>query len=96
MFCRLLVAVTECYHVASYFDHNLLGAQADQGVLRDLLAQLLPDLAQHLATIDIDISTVTLNWFLAIFFDAVPMHVSNTALITGISGSALDRIVIFH
>nr|KAG5699833.1 hypothetical protein BaRGS_034607 [Batillaria attramentaria] len=67
-----LVAVTERYHSVSYFDQNLLGAQADQSVLRDLLGDLLPNLARHLEAIDIEISTVTLNWFLAIFFDAVP------------------------
>lgn len=70
------MAVTERYHTASYFDQNLLGAQADQSVLRDLLADRLPDLARHLQAIDIEISTVTLNWFLAIFFDAVPFPVS--------------------
>ncbi|XP_076454498.1 uncharacterized protein LOC143289420 [Babylonia areolata] len=69
-----LVAVTERYHTVSYFDQNLLGAQADQSVLRDLLVDLLPGLARHLVAIDIEIATVTLNWFLAIFFDAVPFH----------------------
>ncbi|KAL8575680.1 hypothetical protein ACOMHN_055869 [Nucella lapillus] len=69
-----LVAVTEKYHTSSYFDQNLLGAQADQSVLRDLLGELLPAMARHLVAIDIEIATVTLNWFLAIFFDAVPFH----------------------
>ncbi|KAK3789468.1 hypothetical protein RRG08_016278 [Elysia crispata] len=71
-----LVAVTERYHSPAYFDHNLLGAQADQSVLHDLMSEKLPDLARHLDAIDIEISTVTLNWFLAIFFDAVPFQVS--------------------
>ena len=74
------MAVTERYHTASYFDQNLLGAQADQSVLRDLLADLLPDMARHLQAIDIEISTVTLNWFLAIFFDAVPFPVSASGI----------------
>ncbi|CAG5130296.1 unnamed protein product, partial [Candidula unifasciata] len=69
-----LVAVTERYHSPSYFDHNLLGAQADQMVLHDLMVEKLPELAKHLDAIDIEISTVTLNWFLAIFFDAVPFQ----------------------
>ncbi|XP_025114538.1 uncharacterized protein LOC112576362 isoform X3 [Pomacea canaliculata] len=69
-----LVAVTEKYHSISYFDQHLLGAQADQKVLAVLLGDLLPELARHLEAIDIEISTVTLNWFLAIFFDAVPFH----------------------
>ncbi|XP_059152821.1 uncharacterized protein LOC131938708, partial [Physella acuta] len=69
-----LVAVTERYHSPSYFDHNLLGAQADQMVLRDLMSEKMPELAKHLDAIDIEISTVTLNWFLALFFDAVPFQ----------------------
>ncbi|GFN92905.1 TBC1 domain family member 2b-like [Plakobranchus ocellatus] len=69
-----LVAVTERYHSPAYFDHNLLGAQADQSVLHDLMAEKLPELTKHLDAIDIEISTVTLNWFLAIFFDAVPFQ----------------------
>jgi hypothetical protein len=64
----------------------LIGAQSDQQVLKDLLAEKLPKLSRHLESIDIEISTVTLNWFLAIFFDAVPFQVMNS--ITGMSIAA--------
>ncbi|XP_052092597.1 uncharacterized protein LOC127729029 isoform X4 [Mytilus californianus] len=67
-----LVAVAEKFFSNHYFDQNLIGAQADQHVLKDLLAHRLPQLYRHLEAIDIELSTVTLNWFLAIFFDAVP------------------------
>ncbi|XP_048244979.1 uncharacterized protein LOC124141828 isoform X3 [Haliotis rufescens] len=69
-----LVAITERYFTPSYFDHNLVGAQADQLVLKDLIKEKLPTLSSHLMDIDIEVSTVTLNWFLAIFFDAVPFQ----------------------
>ncbi|XP_046560814.1 LOW QUALITY PROTEIN: uncharacterized protein LOC124269825 [Haliotis rubra] len=69
-----LVAITERYFTPSYFDHNLVGAQADQLVLKDLIKEKLPTLSRHLMEIDIEVSTVTLNWFLAIFFDAVPFQ----------------------
>ncbi|XP_064648922.1 uncharacterized protein LOC135501087 isoform X6 [Lineus longissimus] len=69
-----LVAMTEKYFTPHYFDHNLIGAQADQEVLKELLKEKLPKLHQHLDDLDIEISTVTLNWFLAIFFDSVPME----------------------
>ena len=59
-----------------YFDQYLSGAQADQEVLKDLMREKLPRLANHLENLEIEISTVTLNWFLAIFFDAVPFEVS--------------------
>ena len=59
-----------------YFDQYLSGAQADQEVLKDIIREKLPRLANHLENLEIEISTVTLNWFLAIFFDAVPFEVS--------------------
>ncbi|GFY79752.1 TBC1 domain family member 2B [Trichonephila inaurata madagascariensis] len=70
-----LVAVTERYFTANYFDQNLIGAQADQEVLKDLLREKMPLLWQHFAQVDIELCTVTLNWFLAIFFDCVPFEV---------------------
>ncbi len=39
------------------------------------MKEKLPRLATHLENLEIDISTVTLNWHLAIFFDAVPFEV---------------------
>ncbi|XP_033761397.1 uncharacterized protein LOC117343169 [Pecten maximus] len=70
----MLVAFTEQFFQKHYFDHNLIGAQSDQHVFKDILAEKLPHLNRHLDSIDIEISTVTLNWFLAIFFDAVPFQ----------------------
>lgn len=77
---RTLVAIAEKFFSNHYFDQNLIGAQSDQHVLKDLLAHKLPLLNRHLETIDIELSTVTLNWFLAVFFDAVPFLVSNTMI----------------
>lgn len=69
-----LVALAECYFSPHYFDHCLIGAQADQQVLKDMVKDKLPALYQHLESIDIELSTITLNWFLAVFFDAVPFQ----------------------
>ncbi|EJW72295.1 TBC domain-containing protein, partial [Wuchereria bancrofti] len=69
-----LVAVTEKYFDKSYFDYALTGAQADQEVLKELVAKRLPRLAEHLEQYGIDLATVTLNWFLALFYDAVPFQ----------------------
>lgn len=75
-YSRTLIAITERYFGPHYFDQNLSGAQADQEVLKDIMMEKLPDLYHHLDDLDIEISTVTLNWFLALFFDAVPLEVS--------------------
>ncbi|GAB6021897.1 hypothetical protein CHUAL_006062 [Chamberlinius hualienensis] len=69
-----LVAITERYFPPYYFDQNLMGAQADQEVLKDVMAFKLPTLAKHFNILDIELSTVTLNWFLAIFFDSIPFE----------------------
>ena len=76
MYSRALVAITEKYFSPNYFDHSLTGALADQEVMRDIMRDKLPQLYKHLSDLDIEISTVTLNWFLAIFFDCVPFEVS--------------------
>lgn len=69
-----LVAITERYFTPNYFDHSLVGAQADQEVLKSMLRDKLPRLQRHLSQLDIELCTVTLNWFLAIFFDSVPFE----------------------
>ena len=76
--CRTLIAISEKYFAGNYYDHNLIGAQADQEVLKEIIKEKLPELYQHLADIDIEISTITLNWFLAIFFDCVPFQVGHS------------------
>ncbi|KAM7451092.1 hypothetical protein ABFA07_001163 [Porites harrisoni] len=68
-----LVAVSEVY-LKDYFDRSLSGALADQSVLNDLVRELLPVLHEHLKYYAVDITTVTFNWFVTIFIDAVPFE----------------------
>ena len=53
-----LVAITQRYFDASYFDSSLTGAQADQEVLKEIVEQKFPRLAQHLDECEIDLTTV--------------------------------------
>ncbi|CAI5454441.1 unnamed protein product [Caenorhabditis angaria] len=69
-----LIAVTERYFDKTYFDSNLTGAQADQEVLKELLEVQHPKIMKHLTALDIDVASITLNWFIALFFDAVPFN----------------------
>jgi TBC1 domain family member 2B len=55
---RFLVAITERYFDSSYFDQSLTGAQADQEVLKEIVEQKFPRLAQHLDECEIDLTTV--------------------------------------
>ena len=70
-----LVAVTEKYFLSHYFDLGLIGAQADQELLKEMVRNKLPDLNDHLKALEIDLSSITLNWFLAIFIESVPFEV---------------------
>jgi hypothetical protein len=70
-----LVAVTEKYFIANYFDNGLVGAQADQECLKEIIKLKLTDLYDHLRSLDIDLTSITLNWFLAIFVDATSFEV---------------------
>lgn len=69
-----LIAVTERYFDKTYFDSNLTGAQADQEVLKGLLEVQHPKIMKHLKSLDIDVASFTLNWFISLFFDAVPFN----------------------
>ena len=63
----MMAAVVEEILPASYFSPSLLGAQADQLVLRGLIASVLPAVDRVLTRHDIELSLITLNWFLTMF-----------------------------
>ena len=69
----LLVAITE-YHLNNYYDSGLIGAQVDQFVLKDLIQQKAPEIDEHFQANQVDITSLTLNWFMAIFIDSVPFE----------------------
>ncbi|CAP27718.2 Protein CBG07319 [Caenorhabditis briggsae] len=73
-----LIAITERYFDKTYFDSNLTGAQADQEVLKNLLEVQHPRIMTHLKSLEIDVASFTLNWFIALFFDSVPFNVRIT------------------
>ena len=69
------MAITEKYFSPNYFDKSLTGARADQEVMKELIDRKLPNVRRLLDNIDIELSTISLNWFLAMFFDAFPFQV---------------------
>ena len=56
---------------AGYFDRSLLASRADQQVLRQFVAEVLPRLSQHLEGLGIDLETMTFQWFLSVFTDCL-------------------------
>lgn len=69
-----LVYIVENLLPPDYYGLKLTGAQIDQRVLKDLIAEKLPRLSAHLAQYHVDISLVTFNWFLCIFVDSLPVE----------------------
>eukprot|EP00731_Ephydatia_muelleri_P023999 Em0016g270a len=67
-----MVAIIEKILPDGYYGSGLLGAQADQAVLQEVLASQLPDLNEHLMAFGIEIKLVSFNWFLCLFIDAMP------------------------
>lgn len=62
-----LVAIIETIMPKDYYTHSLLGAHVDQMVLKDLIAEKLPDLHAHFDNFGIEISLF--GWFLTCFID---------------------------
>ncbi|XP_071486409.1 small G protein signaling modulator 3 homolog [Diadema antillarum] len=71
----ILCSLIEDLVPPSYFSHTLLGVQADQRVLRQLMVSYLPELDQLLKSHDIELSLITLHWFLTAFAGVVHMKV---------------------
>ncbi|XP_040842429.1 small G protein signaling modulator 3 isoform X2 [Ochotona curzoniae] len=67
----MMGAVIEDLLPASYFSTTLLGVQTDQRVLRQLIVQYLPRLDKLLQEHDIELSLITLHWFLTAFASVV-------------------------
>lgn len=54
-----------------YYDQNLLTSRADQSVLREYVAELLPNLSAHLELLEIELEALTFQWFLSVFTDCL-------------------------
>ncbi|KAF2746485.1 TBC-domain-containing protein [Sporormia fimetaria CBS 119925] len=54
-----------------YYDQHLLTSRADQSVLREYVAELLPKLSKHLDILEIELEALTFQWFLSVFTDCL-------------------------
>ncbi|TRY65366.1 hypothetical protein DNTS_013771, partial [Danionella cerebrum] len=71
----MMCALIEDLLPPSYFSSTLLGVQTDQRVLRQLIVQYLPRLDQLLQEHDIELSLITLHWFLTAFASVVDIRI---------------------
>lgn len=68
-----LVAIIESIMPPNYFVNNLLGVHVDQYVLRDLMAEKMPQLHSHFEKHNIELSLF--SWFLTCFVDNIPHQI---------------------
>ncbi|XP_041363348.1 small G protein signaling modulator 3-like isoform X1 [Gigantopelta aegis] len=71
----MMCAIIEDLLPASYYSNTLIGIQADQRVLRQLVISYLPDVDLVLKEHDIELSLISLHWFLTLFASVVHMKV---------------------
>ncbi|RWS26823.1 uncharacterized protein B4U80_01663 [Leptotrombidium deliense] len=70
-----LICIIDHYFPPQYYDQQLTGARADQFLLRDLVTNRLrcdPKVILSEQIMDEITNSVTLNWFLSLFHNAVP------------------------
>ncbi|WRT68185.1 uncharacterized protein IL334_005160 [Kwoniella shivajii] len=58
----------------SFYSASLLASRADQAVLSDLVAQLVPKVHNHLEDLGVDLASVTFGWWLSLFTDCLPVE----------------------
>lgn len=67
----LLTTIIENVLPQHYYDHSLLASRADQQVLRQYVAEVLPKLSAHLDRLGIELEALTFQWFLSVFTDCL-------------------------
>ncbi|XP_078347309.1 small G protein signaling modulator 3 homolog isoform X3 [Oculina patagonica] len=67
----LMCTIVEDLVPTSYYSSTLIGVQADQRVLRQLIVSYLPPMDDKLKEHDIELSLITLHWFLTAFASVV-------------------------
>ena len=60
---------------AQYYTRSLLGVQADQQLLRELVAKALPRLSNLLYAHEIDLNLISIQWFMALFAGVLHIRV---------------------
>lgn len=71
----MMVTIVEDLLPASYYSSTLLGIQADQRVMQTLIGSYLSAVDDALKSHDIELSLITLHWFLTVFANVVHMKI---------------------
>ncbi|XP_055609393.1 small G protein signaling modulator 3 homolog [Uranotaenia lowii] len=71
----MMATIVEDLLPASYYSSTLLGIQADQKVMQTLIGNYLTVVDETLKSHDIELSLITLHWFLTLFASVVHMKI---------------------
>lgn len=71
----LMATIVEDLLPASYYSSTLIGIQADQRVMQTLISNYSPIIDETLRGHDIELSLITLHWFLTLFANVVHMKI---------------------
>lgn len=71
----MMATIVEDLLPASYYSSTLLGIQADQRVMQTLISNYLTVVDEALKRHDIELSLITLHWFLTLFANVVHMKI---------------------
>lgn len=71
----MMATIVEDILPASYYSSTLLGIQADQRVMQTLIGNYLTAVDETLKSHDIELSLITLHWFLTLFASVVHMKI---------------------
>lgn len=71
----MMATIVEDILPASYYSSTLLGIQADQRVMQTLISNYLSSIDEVLKKHDIELSLITLNWFITLFSGVVHMKI---------------------
>lgn len=71
----MMATIVEDLLPASYYSSTLIGIQADQRVMQTLIANYLTVVDETLKCHDIELSLITLHWFLTIFANVVHVKI---------------------
>lgn len=70
----ILICIIDRLLPPNYFSPSLVGSRADQLVLSQIVAQILPKLHAHFVALGVDLASITFGWFLSLFTDCLPVE----------------------
>jgi len=60
----------------TYYQKDLGGLQVDQRVFSTLVRERIPSVHAKMSSLDMDVSTITLQWFMCLFVNTLPLDVT--------------------